>query len=287
MAQRPGLSASRLEGITHPRKDVVDVAQYRFGHRKMVAGLAALGSWVATFLWVFLPVMSGQPSPIDHFLGKLGRGYLWGEDPAWAQSYMRECLAKNYYGCSADTTPFEFIALQFHADPKSYIVPLIGLGIVAICAFAWFFMRKPAPVRFNRDIGAVYGVHDGKFWILPASEFDYAYHGEWDPLSGRFFSSGPTQISLYNANTPSRKRTFYLGAYPTGQDAYGQILGDALKNFLARSGTGEIIANAPSHTPLKWWQASLFGAARLPENIDAQAIDWLAARGKFQGFVKA
>ncbi|OSQ38194.1 hypothetical protein [Thalassospira sp. MCCC 1A01428] len=287
MAQRPDTPAIRLEGITHPRKDVVEVAQYSFGRLKMVAGLAALGSWVAAIWWLFIPVMTGQATPIDHLLGKLGRGYLWGEDPGWAQSYNRECLSKNYYGCSADTTPFEYIALQFHADPKSYIVPLVGLGLLVICAFAWFFIRRPAPVRFNRDIGAIYGTHDGKLWILPASDFDYSYKGEFDLLSGRFFNSGPMRIRLVNARKPQRKRVFCLGAYPPGHDAYGEQLGRALKNFLERSGTGEIIANAPGQAPLKWWQASLFGAARLPEDIDAKAIDWLAEHGKFQGFVKA
>lgn len=267
--------ASGLDGVARPHADVIDVAQYSFGRWKMAAGLVALATWLATLWWLFLPYVMGQATPIDNFLGKIGRGYLWGEDSLWAQTYANQCLTKNYFGCSGDTTPFEFIVLQFHASPKSYIVPMFALGLVAICAFAWFFMRRPAPVRFNRKIGAVYGVSAGKFWILPAADFDFVYRGEWDPLSGQFNSSGPMTVWLRNARKPPQKRKFALGAYPPDCDEYGKQLGAALQHFLAGKPDDERIANAPDHMPLKWWESSLFGVACLPGDIDTKAERWL------------
>ena len=262
-------------GVSRPQSDVVDVQQYSFGRGKMAAGLVALATWCATIWWLFLPYLMGQASPLDHFLGKIGRGYVWGEDPAWAQNYANQCLTKNFYGCASDTTPFEFMVLQFHANPKSYIIPLIALVLIAIGGFAWFFMRRPAPIRFNRKVGAIYGVSEGTLWIRPATDFDFAYEGEWDPLSGRFNSSGPMQVWLYDAQKPSRKRKFKLGAYPPGRNEYGKQLGQALRNFLAGMDPGDIIVNASAHASVPWWQNALLGPKHLPKNIDTRAADWL------------
>ncbi|WP_417843237.1 hypothetical protein [Thalassospira sp.] len=269
------LNVSKFEGISRPSRDIVDVEQYEFGRLKMAFGLAGIGVWLATIREVILPHLAGKLEWVDQFLGLLGRGYLWGTDESWRRSYLNDCLRDHFLSCSDTTTPLEYVAIMFYDDPKYYIITIIGSLIIFLFLFVYFFIRRPAPFRVNRKIGAIYGWDQGKLWISPASEFEFSYKGEWDPLSFRFFTSGPMVVRLKNAKNPNKTRKFKLGGYPHWDRLHGRVLGKAITAFLKTSRTSYIIENAPKRLPLAWWKWAIFAVAKLPDDIDAHAEEWL------------
>ncbi|WP_147253084.1 hypothetical protein, partial [Thalassospira profundimaris] len=185
---------SQIEGLSRPCKDVLNVEQYEFGRLKMAFGLAGIGTWIGTIRYVVLPYLAGKLEWIDYYLGLVGRGYLWGTDIGWKKSYLYDCLRDHFLSCTDTTTPLEYVAIQFYAEPMRYIFTPVFVVVIFTFMFAYFFIRRPAPFRVNRKIGAIYGWDQGKLWILPASEFEFSYRGEWDPLSFRFFTSGPMVV---------------------------------------------------------------------------------------------
>ncbi|MEQ5778144.1 hypothetical protein J4E05_21650 [Thalassospira sp. NFXS8] len=271
---------SQIEGFSRPYEDALNVERYEFGRLKMIAGLAAVAGWIGTIRDVILPYLNGRFERIDHFLGMIGRGYLWGVDDSWEKSYLNDCLQEHVLSCANNTTPFEYIAIQFYADPKSYLIPIFSLLIVLLTLFTYFFIRRPAPFRVNRKLGAIYGWDLGQLWILPASEFEFIYKGEWDPLSFRFFTSGPMVVRLKNAKNPNKTRKFKLGGYPHRDRLHGKVLGKAITAFLKTSRTPDIIENAPKNLHLAWWKWAIFPVEKLPDDIDQRAEEWLRSQHK-------
>ena len=269
------LNVSEFEGISRPSWDIVDVEQYEFGRLKMAFGLVGIAGWIQTIRLVVIPYFAGNLEWIDYYLGMVGRGYLWGADESWRKSYLNDCLRDHFLACTNTTTPLEYVAIQFYAEPMRYILTPVTALIMLTGLVAYFFIRRPAPFRVNRKIGAVYGWDSGKLWILPASEFEFSYRGEWDPLSSRFFTSGPMVFRLKNAKNPNKTRKFKLGGYPHRDRLHGKLLGKAITAFLKTSRTPDIIEDAPKKLPLAWWKWAIFPVAKLPDDIDARAEEWL------------
>ncbi|OSQ33552.1 hypothetical protein [Thalassospira sp. MCCC 1A01428] len=268
-------NVSQFEGISHPSRDIVDVEQYEFGRLKMAFGLAGISGWIQTIRLVVIPYFAGNLEWIDNYLGMVGRGYLWGTDIGWKKSYLYDCLRDHFLSCTDTTTPLEYVAIQFYAEPMRYILTPVGALIMLTILVAYFFIRRPAPFRVNRKLDAIYGWDLGELWLSPASEFDFSYKGEWDPLSFRFFTSGPMVVRLKNAKNPNKTRKFKLGGYPHWDRLHGRVLGKATTAFLKTSRTPDIIENAPKRLPLAWWKWAIFPVAKLPDDIDAHAEEWL------------
>lgn len=271
---------SQIEGLSRPREDILNIEKYDFGRRKMIAGITAVATWISIVRYAILPYLSGGFEQIDHFLGLLGRGYLWGVDESWRESYLNDCLRDHILACTNTTTPLQYVAIQFYDDPKYYIITITGAFIILLALVAYFFIRRPAPFRVNRKLGAIYGWDLGGLWISPASEFDFSYKGEWDPLSFRFFTSGPMVVRLKNAKNPNKTRKFKLGGYPHWDRLHGRVLGKAITAFLKTSRTPDIIENAPKKLHLAWWKWAIFPVEKLPDDIDQRAEEWLRSQHK-------
>ncbi len=269
------LNVSEFEGISHPAQDIVDVEHYDFGRRKMIFFICAIVGWLEFILDIVHPYLTGNLDQFDHYLGMVGRGYLWGTDAGWNKSYLYDCLRYHILACTDTTTPLEYVLIQFYADPMRYIMTPVFVVFTLTLMFTYFFIRRPAPFRVNRTLGAIYGWDLGKLWILPASEFDFEYKYEMDLLLGRLFESGPMVVRLKNAKIPNKTRKFRLGGHPHRDQFHGAVLGAAITAFLKKSRTSYIIENAPKRLPLAWWKWAIFPVAKLPDDIDAYAEEWL------------
>lgn len=275
-------------GMSHPRKGVVEVEQYRFGNLKMVFGLVFVGIWLTIFWLAYDYTNSGtrlnsRGQEITRFhdltwdLGYIGYGYLWGEHPSWKHTYEVGCVQENAYGCTSQTTPWEFTQMNIRDGARSLVIDAIALIPFLIFMFTYPFIRKPAPVCFNQDLGAIYGWHRGQLWILPKRDFEYEFKTEPD-LASWIFDSGPMRIKLYSAKNPKKSRTFLLGTYPNHTPYYGMELGQNLQRYM-QSVTEIDMAEVPRSFTYHWWQRSLLGKRELPADIDQRAAEWIKQQG--------
>ncbi|UKV13863.1 hypothetical protein L6172_17680 [Thalassospiraceae bacterium SW-3-3] len=272
-------------GTANPGAGIADVERF-FAGLKMVFGLVAIGIWAFTAFYFLEPDdpndqwdsyyrmqgMSKWEQKV-YFLGYFGYGYLWGEHPVWGRGYFEACVKEQSYGCSAETTPLEFVLLQIEDEPDDYIRMLIFFAFWFCLAFGYFLMRKPAPVRFNRNLGAIYTWYDGKLWIHFGERFHYDYKPGSDLLSGKAFN-GPMRIKLHSSTHPKRKKTFKLGTYPYPCEAYGDYLGRDLQAFMRGAGN-RTEKYSPKTLRYPWWHRSLLGKKELPGDIDKRAADWV------------
>jgi len=276
-------------GMSHPQKNIVEVEHYRFYSAKLASGAAAIAILLATiwFVWNDGDVNPIEVTPggleISRFdelfsdFGYIGMGYLWGENPSWQYTYKEGCLGNNWYGCSSETTPWEFTQMMFVDGWDNLLSLLFLLVFVFSFQFTFFFLRKPAPVRFNRGLGAIYTWRRGQLWILPERNFDFTFKTEIDIASYRS-DSGPMRIKLCSAKKPKKCRTFLLGDYTTQLPYYGRCFGEDLQRFMT-SVDGLDLTPVPRRHPYLWWQWSIFGKRDLPDDIDQRAADWIKQQG--------
>jgi hypothetical protein len=272
-------------GAAGNKLGIVDVERF-FAGFKMVLGLVAIGVWLASIQYVLFYESSfddlkSNSSSVEltawqrytKFLGNFGYGYLWGEHPTWKRTYEKGCLEKNWYGCNAQTTPEEFLLILVKRHPRRYVdILMISCGFFYL-AFGFFFLRRPTPVRFNRNLGAIYTWHRGKLWIHPQYIFDYDYKPGLNLLSGGGFN-GPMRIKLQSSRNPRKLKTFKLGTYPFPCGGYGQFLAKRLQEFM-RGSYEDRDRGWSKDLKYPWWQRSLLGRKELPDDIDARAEEWL------------
>jgi|GEM_PF-4924945 len=287
--KKPEWKLDSRYGMSHPHKDVVDVEHYRFDNIKMGFGIIAIATFLAMFWFVW---NDGDVNPIEitpkgleisrfdelfSDFGYLGMGYLWGENPSWQYTYQEGCLVNNWYGCTSETTPLEFAQMMFARGWDNLVLLLCVVALVTVYQFAYFFLRKPAPVRFNRALGAIYTWRRGQLWILPERNFDFTFKTELDYFSARS-DSGPMRLKLYSARNPNKSRSFSLGSYRNQLAYYGHFLGQDLQRFMT-SVDGLDLTPVPRRHPYLWWQWSIFGKRDLPDDIDQRAADWIKQQG--------
>ncbi|KZB51070.1 hypothetical protein [Thalassospira xiamenensis] len=272
-------------GMSHPHKDVVDVEHYRFDNVKMGFGIIAIATFLAMFWFVWnngdmnlnkVKVWGYELSHFDRLtrdFGYVGYGYLWGEHPSWQHTYQQRCLVDNWYGCTSETTPWEFTQMMFARGWDKLVLILYVILLVTVYQFAYFFLRKPAPVRFNRALGAIYTWRRGQLWILPERNFDFTFKTEIDIASYRS-DSGPMRIKLCRASNPNKTRSFSLGSYRNQLAYYGEYFGRDLRRFMT-SVDGVDFTSVPLRHSYLWWQWSIFGKRDLPDDIDQRAADWI------------
>ena len=277
-------------GAAGNKLGIVDVER-SFAGFKMVLGLVAIGVWLALIQYFLFyensfDDLKSHSSSVElttwqrytRFLGNFGYGYLWGEHPTWKRTYEKGCLEKNWYGCNAQTTPEQFLLILVKRHPRRYLdILMISCGFFYL-AFGFFFLRRPAPVRFNRNLGAIYTWYRGNLWIHPQYIFDYDYKLGLNLLSGGGFN-GPMRIKLQSSRNLKKQKTFKLGTYPFPCDGYGQFLGKRLQEFMQDSyeDSGH---NWPKNLKYPWWQRSLLGRKKLPDDIDQRAEQWLQSQKK-------
>ncbi|OKH86437.1 hypothetical protein [Thalassospira sp. TSL5-1] len=275
-------------GIALRASGIADVERFFHG-LKFVAGFTAVFIMASTLIYFFQPYeKNDEAGTYDqdqemsawedraYFLGYFGYGYLWGHHESWQRTYLKGCVQDESYGCTKDTTPFQFMMLQMKRHPRTYFdicIFFLGWGCLS---FGYFFLRRPAPVRFNRNLGAIYTWHRGKLWIHPLYIFDYSCQLSRDVWNGGGFN-GPMDIKLRSSQNLKKRKTFRLGIYPFPGDEYGLFLGEILHEFML--GTYEDSERGwPKNLKYRWWHRSLFGRKKLPDDIDQRAEEWLRSQ---------
>ncbi len=277
-------------GIALLREGVCDVERF-FAGMKMLAGFTAIMVLGFTMFYFFQPY--DQNDRVDryhhvqglskweqqtYFLGYWGYGYLWGEHSSWATTYYKGCVEDHAYGCESKTTPAGFVWIKMKESPGDYIRMAIFFALWFFLGFGYFFLRRPAPVRFNRKLGAIYTWHRGKLWIHPQYIFDYDDKLGLDLLGSGGFN-GPMHMKLQLSRNPRKLKTFKLGTYPFPCDGYGQFLAKRLQEFM-RGSYEDRDRGWPKDLKYPWWQRSVLGRKELPEDIDQRAEEWLRLHRK-------
>ncbi|OSQ33553.1 hypothetical protein, partial [Thalassospira sp. MCCC 1A01428] len=151
-------------GVALGTSGIADVERF-FAGLKMIAGLATILTLTFTAYYFLKPY---DPSnrmdryyknqglskweQQTYFLGYLGYGYLWGEHSSWTATYYKGCVEEHAYGCDSKTTPAEFVWIQIKKAPGDYIRMAIFFAFWFCLGFGYFFLRRPVPVRFNRNL---------------------------------------------------------------------------------------------------------------------------------------
>ncbi|WP_417843238.1 hypothetical protein [Thalassospira sp.] len=277
-------------GVALGASGIADVERF-FAGFKMVAGLTAILVLFSTVFYFSRPYVSrnevnssyvsGEQSSWERrldFLGYFGYGYWWGKHYSWGLTYFKACVQDESFGCTKETTPFQFVLLQIKQSPRIYI-DLFMFFIFWFClGFGYFFLRRPAPMRFNRNLGAIYTWHRGKLWIHPNYIFNYDEKTGLDLLGSGGFN-GPMHMKLQSSRNPKKLKTFKLGTYPFPCDGYGQFLARRLQEFM-RGSYKDRDRGWPKDLKYPWWQRSVLGRKELPEDIDQRAEEWLRLHRK-------
>ncbi|AUG55454.1 hypothetical protein [Thalassospira marina] len=266
-----------MSKVVNKERDTVFVDRFWSG-AKMVMALVFLG-----FLGFFLLLNAGLYDDGSGFysgskltawekisdpLGKYGYGYLWGSHSTWGRTYHEGCVAEENWGCTKDTTPFQFVLIQLKDDTGEYVRDLILFLFMFWMSCSYPLMRKPCPIVFNRHLAAIYTWYRGRLWILPASEFSYRYQEGANFLSGRW-GNGPMQMKLRSSERLHKRKNFKIGTYPYPCEKYGVRLAEALEVYLRT--TDQDTSYIPPATSYRWWERSILGRKKLPDDIHDQA----------------
>lgn len=256
-----------FDGLARVGADTVDVTGY-YGKMKHIFGLLGLTTTIT------LVVMTiDNPDWLLKSTAYYGNGYLWGDSYFGANSYA-SCLKGGYPGCDASTTPMEFAQIMFMRRPESRLQDLMILCFTLLPLILFATMRRPRPVRFNRELGAIYGWRRGRLFIHPSRYFTYTLNTAFDGL--RMSNAyGEAILRLKDSRDPKRTAKFKVGPYPARQPGQPSRLLDQLKGFLQGGEAPDVHARRPDTIRYPWWQRSLLGPKRLPDDIDAIARDWM------------
>lgn len=258
-----------FDGSARVGADIVEVTGY-YGKMKHVFGFVGL-TIIITFAWY----LWGNPTLFDARTAYYGHGYLWGENSFGANTY-EACLESRHsdLGCHAGMTPAELAIQMFQSDPSDRITDLLILAIIFVPPILFFTLRRPRPVRFNRELGAIYGWRRGRLFILPSRYFTYDLNTSFDGLR-MSDAYGEAILRLQDSRNPKRSAKFKVGPYPARQPGQPSRLLDQMKGFLQLSEAPGVHARRPDKIRYPWWQRSLLGPKRLPADIDSIAADWM------------
>ncbi len=261
-----------FDGSARVGADLVDVTAY-YGKMKLLFGLVGTAA-LLTFAYQYW----ADPDWLLKSTMYYGHGYLWGSN-SWGANSYETCLQGSYsdMGCTAQTTPAAFAIQMFLRNPGDRVTDLLILSVSLLPLILFFLLRRPRPVRFNRDLGAIYGWRGGRLFILPSRYFTYDLNTAFDGLR-MSDAYGEAILQLQDSRTPARLSKFKLGPYPGRQPGQPSRLLDQMTGFPQLTEAPEIQAQRPDRIRYPWWQRSLLGPKRLPGDIDQTALDWMRAQ---------
>lgn len=270
-----------FDGSARSGPDTVDITGY-YAKMKLVFGLmgTAVTLTFAFGIWQ-------NPTILEQITAYYGHGYLWGENGYGARSYASCLQGRNSdLGCHAGMTPGEFAWQMFRRNPDDRVTDLMLLSISILPLILFCTLRRPRPVRFNRELGAIYGWRWGRLFIRPSRYFKFKLNTFYDGLQ-MSDDYGEAIIRLRDSRNPERRGKFKLGPYPARQPGQPSRLLMQMPGFLQGTEAPDVHAQRPTKIRCPWWQRSLLGPKKLPDNIDQIARDWMREHGNESGSLTA
>ncbi|RJE84568.1 hypothetical protein [Paracoccus onubensis] len=259
-----------VEGSAWSGPDSVDLKPY-FGKMKIV-----LGFLVLVMIGVQAWQLWSNPVYREIQFGLFGQGILWGENAMWEKSYQT-CL--EWYdpsrGCTADITPWRFMLTIVDSYWMNYLLYLVTLIILPSIFLFW---RRPAPIRCNKALKAIYSWRRRRLFIHSGHYIEFKQKNFYDAIA-QSSRRGPAVIELTDSRNPARKGKFKVGPYVSRLESQPARLLGQMRNFLLGYEGPTLSEARPRRLSYPFWEWSLLPPRRLPADIDAQAERWLREHG--------
>lgn len=255
-----------VEGSAWSGPDTVDL-KYYFGKMKIIFGSLAIIT-VGVMTWFILT----SPLTHDRFFGLLGQGVLWGENELMSNTY-KACRewADFFSVCSPDVTPQEYFLAMAKDSIWQYLFYASSLLFIP-CIF--LFWRRPAPIRFNKSLGAIYSWRWGRLFIHSGHSIKFQQKNFYDAMA-QSARRGPAVIELTDSRNPGRKAKFKVGPYVSRLESQPVRLLRQMRDFLLGQEHPDLSRARPDRLSYPFWEWSLLPPKRLPSDIDARAERWL------------
>ncbi|MDP0926059.1 hypothetical protein Q0601_02635 [Paracoccus onubensis] len=259
-----------VEGSAWSGPDSVDLKPY-FGKMKIVFGsLAIIG--IGVHIWFVIT----SPLTQDNFLGLLGEGIFWGENELMSHTYEScRTWADFFPVCGPEVTKQEFMLAMIKQEIVGVLLySMVLLGLPSI----FLFWRRPAPIRCNKALKAIYSWRRGRLFIHSGHYIEFKQKNFYDAIA-QSSRRGPAVIELTDSRSPARKGKFKVGPYVSRLESQPARLLGQMRNFLLGYEGPTLSEARPRRLSYPFWEWSLLPPHRLPADIDAQAERWLREHG--------